>query len=150
MLRLCVEGGRSLIIIIIFIIPTLTTLTGGTCPAFSFTSGHYFLLSVFFVAVPQSSPRCLCVIGVEWVERVAPHRVALCCSVGGHIVFTYRYVLLLLLLLLFLHSMLLHFPNSALNLKTTTCLNFKTKEVRLCENVTSGNENRRKFVLLAH
>lgn len=41
--------------------------------------------------------------------------------------------------------MLLHLPNSALNLKRTARLNFETREVRLCENVTSGNEKRWKL-----
>jgi hypothetical protein len=53
-------------------------------------------------------------------------------------------------MLLFLRSLLLRFPDFALDLKTATRLNFETWEVILCENVKSGKEKRRKTVFLAH
>ena len=57
--------------------------------------------------------------------RVAPHGVALCCSVGHHNVFTYCEVLFLLLL----HSLFPRLPNSASNLKTIDAFNLLAPEL---------------------
>ena len=86
---------------------------------------HFWALFLI-VRVLCSRPTARHVVSVlVWwgVGLVAPHRVALCCSVRHHIVFTYGYVLSL-----FLHSLLLQLSNSVLHLKRTTRLNFETRK----------------------